>query len=229
MLVVIPKLILPPPTNNMNFLEQLQSTHGDQVAQQLTSRFGLDPAKAAQVLPRMAPFVLGGVQAKMKDEMDEESADAVLGQHGNEDALEDLHGHFERSHQNQASNPKDVLGGLFGQQAPQAQTAMAQQLGVSPDMISKILPVIAPLILGAVMNKMKSGRGLPNTGATAPGGGGTMDILGTILGQQGGGSGGNILGSVLGSVMGGGGQGGGLAQKAGCLSSILGGLLGGRK
>lgn len=213
----------------MNFLEQLQNAHGDQVAQQLTSRFGLDPAKAAQVLPRMAPFVLGGVQAKMRSEMDEETAETVLHEHGDDSALDDLDSHFGRAQQNQAATTKDMLGGLFGQQAPQAQAAMAKQLGVSPDMIAKILPVIAPLILGAVMNKMKGGRGLPNTGATAPGGGGTMDILGTILGQQGGGSGGNILGSVLGSVLGGGGQRGGLAQKAGCLTSILGGLLRGRK
>lgn len=216
----------------MNFIEQLQATHGEQIAQQLTSRFGLDPAKAAQVLPRMAPFVLGGVQTQMQHEQDEASVQQVLDTHADESALDDVGGHFERAGQAVSGSAQDTLGGLFGHQAPQAQTAMAQQLGVSPDMIAKILPVIAPLILGAVMNRMKSGGGASASSGQAgsAAGGGPMDILGGILGQQGGGAGGNILGSVLGSVLGGSGAaGGGLAQKAGCLSALLGGLAGGKK
>ena len=88
--------------------------------------------------------------------------------------------------------------------------------------------VLAPLILGAVMNKMKSGGAASPQGRQGSPGGGGMDMLGSILGQSGGSE---VAGSLLGSVLGGGGAnaGGGLSSKAGCHSSILGGLLGGRK
>jgi hypothetical protein len=216
----------------MNFLEQLQQQYGPQVAQQLSSRFGLNPEQAEAVLPRMAPFVLGGVQAQMQHDTDEENAQRVLQSHADESGLDDVDGYFERSAQTEA-DPEEKLNGLFGHHAPQAKEAMAKQLGVSPDLIAKILPVIAPLILGAVMNKMKNPGSAGGPGNS--GGGGGMDILGSILGQAGGsrgGAGGDLLSTILGQVMsGGGGAGatGGLAQKAGCLSAILGGLLKGKR
>jgi hypothetical protein len=93
---------------------------------------------------------------------------------------------------------------------------MAKQLGVSPDMLGKILPVLAPLILGAITKNTRGVGRDPNSG------GGIGDILGSVLGGAGG-------GDILGSVLGGAGAGGGAQQKAGCLSAILGGLLGGGK
>jgi hypothetical protein len=214
----------------MNFLEELQAKYGPQVASQLASRFGIDPEKAADILPRMAPFVLGGVQAQMQHPEDHASANSVLESHADETALDDVDGHFERVAQ-QTAVSNDTLSGLFGNNAPAAQQAMANQLGVSGDTIAKILPVLAPMILGAVMSKMKGGQGqAPQAQGGGGGGGGAMDILGSILGQQGGG--GNILGSVLGSVLGGGNSGpggGGLASKAGCITSILGMLLKAKK
>ncbi len=209
----------------MNFLEELQAKYGQQVAQQVTAKFGLDPAQAADILPRMAPYVLGGVQSQMAHPEDHQSAQRVLESQADESALEDVEGHFDRT----SAQSNDSLAGLFGDHAPAAHEAMAHQLGVSKDMIGKLLPVLAPLILGQVMSKMKSG----GRSSSAGGGGGAMEVLGAILGQQGGGS--NILGSVLGSVLGGGGNtsgggntGGGLANKAGCISMILGRLLGGK-
>ncbi len=209
----------------MNFLEELQAKYGPQVAAQVSSRFGIDPEKAADILPRMAPFVLGGVQAQMQHPEDHASAQGVLESHADESSLDDVDGHFERAAQ-QTAVSNDTLSGLFGHHAPAAQQAMANQLGVSGDTIAKLLPILAPIILGSVMSKMKGGQA---QGQPSQGGGG-MDILGAILGQQG--SGGNILGSVLGSVLGGGNSnsgGGGLASKAGCITSILGMLLKAKK
>lgn len=212
----------------MDFLKQLQDQYGSQVAQQLSSRFGIDPEKAEGLLPRMAPFVLGGVQSQMKDPTDAESAKQILETHADESALDDMDGHFERAQQGGSS--QDTLSGLFGNQAPAAQQAMANQLGVSSDMIAKILPVLAPIILGAVMSKVKGAGAQDASDPNAPqtGAGGGMDILGSIL-SQGGGNGG--LAGILGSVMGGatGGTGGGLSQKAGCIAAILGGLLKGKR
>jgi hypothetical protein len=216
----------------MDFLEQLKQQYGPQVAQQLSSRYGIDPEKAADILPRMAPFVLGGVQSQMQHGEDVDSAHRVLNDHADESSLEDVDAHFERAHQAEVAS-NDTLAGLFGNKAPAAQAAMANQLGVSGDMIAKLLPVLAPIILGAVMNKMKSGAAQEND--QSPSGGGGMDILGSILGQVGGGSGssGGGIGDILGSVLGGGGAsaggGGDLSQKAGCLSAILGGLLKGKR
>lgn len=213
----------------MNFIEQLQSQVGPQVAQQLTNRFGIDPEKAQDILPKMAPFVLGGLHSQMQGPDDADSAGAVLNNHGDENAYDDVDGHFDRADQ-QEQDPQSVLGGLFGQHSTAASTTMANQLGISTDMLAKILPVIAPIILGAVMKKVK-GASQEAPDADGPQRDGGMDILSSILGQSGASGGlGSILGSVLGGAGGSGaaGQGGGLANKAGCLSMVL-GMLGGKK
>jgi hypothetical protein len=197
----------------MNIMDILGGQLGDQVGEQLQTRFGIPAEKAKEILPKMAPFVLKGVQDKvLSSNGDLSAAHKVLEDHGDEDAVDDVAGHFDRVEQS-GGGLTDALGGLLG--GGGGQQAMASQLGVSSDMLGKMLPVLAPLILGAVT------KNTAGVGKNPQSGGGLGAILGSVLG---GGAGSGILGQVAGQVLSGGG-----ANKAGCLSAILGGLLGGKK
>lgn len=186
----------------MNFLDELIREQGGDVQQQLTSELGLSPEQAAGVLPKVGPLVLGG----LKRQMDSHGA-----------------GHVE----NLANNFSAAdLGGLLGGRQEEANAHLAQHLGISGSTAAKIIPMLAPIILGALLKKGGSG------GAPSAGGGG-LGGLGSILDRNGDGS---ILDDLAGIFMGGragqpGGAGGmgGMANKAGCLSAILGGLLKGRR
>ena len=102
-----------------------------------------------------------------------------------------------------------LLGGLFGSKDVSRQVAghAAQQSGLDPALLKKMLPILAMLI-GGHMAKRAGGQ---------PGGLG--GVLGSVLGGMAGGQGGGGLGGGLG-----GGSGGGLG---GGLGSVLGGALGG--
>lgn len=92
------------------------------------------------------------------------------------------------------------------------------------DLIKRLLPILAPIVLAYIGKQLTqksaapAGGGAPQTHAAPSGGLG--DVLGGILGGAGGG-GNNPLGSILGSVLGG--------NQGNAIGEILGGLLGGKK
>ena len=77
----------------------------------------------------------------------------------------------------------------------------------SGDLIKKLLPILAPIVLAYIGKQLTKGSAPARSSRRRrqSGGGGLGDILGSILGGAGGGGGGNNpLGSILGSVIGGG-------------------------
>ena len=94
------------------------------------------------------------------------------------------------------------------------------------DLIKKLLPILAPIVLAYIGRQLTQKSAAPAGGgatqAQAAPSGGLGEVLGSILGGAGGGGGNNPLGSILGSVLGGGGQ-------SNAIGEILGGLLGGKK
>ena len=91
------------------------------------------------------------------------------------------------------------------------------------DLIKKLLPILAPIVLAYIGKQFTQGQcrtGRPAAaGPGRAGGGGLGDVLGSILGgARAVAAGNNPLGSILGSVLGG--------QQGGAIGDILGGLLG---
>jgi hypothetical protein len=119
-----------------------------------------------------------------------------------------------------------AIAQLFGSGSAAGQVAQiaARDAGLRPDILARLLPVLASVVLGG-LSKSLNNQGLgPILGQIASGGG-----LGSILGQLGGATtaspaqqGGGGLGGLLGALLGGGKQGGG-----GLLGGLLGALLGG--
>ena len=103
---------------------------------------------------------------------------------------------------------------------------MANQLGISGAAASKLIPMLAPIIIGMLMKK---GGGAAEGQAGAGGASGGLGGMAAILDRNGDGS---ILDDLSGLISKGGvgdllATGG--ANKSGCLGAILGGLLGGKK
>lgn len=196
----------------MSFINELLQEHGSEVEQQLTSQLGLTPQQAASVLPQVAPLILGGLKQNLVNH-GPEHVESHLQQFGATD-FSDI-GAVLRGGQAGGMD----LGGLLGGKSDQATQHVAQKLGISAGMAAKIIPMVAPLIIGMLMKKGRS----PGTGGGQTGGGGGGGLI-SILDRDGDGS---II-DDLGSMITGGGSGPG-ANKAGCLSAILGGLLRGKR
>ena len=183
----------------MNLDDILGQLPVDQIAAQL----GVDPDTARSAVDHALPALVSGMQANAQDEAGAASLATALSQHDN--GLADA-----------------LLGGSTGLDAvdtadgDQVVSQLAGASGVGSGLMSKILPMLAPIVMSMIAKRIFGGGAQQGSG-----GGGLGDVLGNVLGGGQQSSGGGGLGDVLGSVLGGG------QSSGGGLGSILGSVLGG--
>lgn len=190
----------------MGFLDDLYREHGNTVQDQMSSGYGLSREQAAQILPQVAPIILGGLKRRAEQQSPQSVEDEIV---------RILRGGTASTPQGTQPQPGAQGGGMridpsviFGSQRGEAERVIAGRLGLTPEMTAKVLPMLIPVVLGALS---KAGNA-PRQGGQSQGGG-----IASILDQNGDGS---IMDDL--ARMGGGG-----AKAGGCLSALLGGVLGG--
>ena len=186
----------------------------DQIARQV----GGSPDQVRAAVRQLTPAVTRGIQRQAGSQDGLGALLEMLQSGGHQQNLGNPAAYGQASTIN-AGN--DVLGQIFGSKEVSRQVAgrISEQSGLGPDLLKKLLPIVASLVMGSLArNAMGGGQ--------AQGGGGVGDILGSVLGGQqaapggmGGGAGGG-LGDLLGSVLGGG-QGQAQAPSGGGLGGML--------
>ena len=195
----------------MGFLDDLYRDHGRTVEDQLSSQYGLSREDAARVLPQVAPVILGGLKRRAEQQGQNPK---VL----EDDLLRILRGGGSHSPSSSPSAPQTIDPSvIFGSKRGQAEQVIAGRMGLSPELTAKVLPMLIPVVLGALS---KAGNSSSQSHASTPssGPGGSLGGLSAILDQNGDGS----IMDDLARLSGG-------AKSGGCLSALLGGLLGGGK
>ena len=185
----------------------------------IASKLGADQGEVNQAIQTLVPTLLGTLQENVQaDDIDSIQLEKTVIAEGEGDVLtggvdvETL----------DLSQGNQMIASLFGgNDTNQVASALAGAGAGGGDLIKRLLPMLAPIVL-AYVGKQFQQRSAGADAQAAPGGG-MADILGSILGGAagGGGAGNNPLGSILGSVLGGG--------QGGALGNILGGLLRGGK
>jgi hypothetical protein len=195
--------------------------------QQIAAQLGADEGEVTNVIHTLVPTLLGSVQHNVQSgDIDSSKLESAVTTQAASGLLD---GGVSVDQVDQNEGNKLVANIFGGNDSNQVASALSGGGVGSSDLIKKLLPILAPIVL-AYIGKQLTNRG----GAAAPaqpqaqasGGGGIGDVLGSILGGAGGGGGNNALGSILGSVLGGG---GGQGASGNVLGDILGGLLGGKK
>ncbi len=181
---------------------------------QLAAQLGADPEEVKRASRQSVGALVGGMQANAKDPGGAASLTEALGQHSGDalDGLTDV-GRID------ADDGDKIVGHVFGDQ----RDAVVSQLGGSGGggIFAKLLPMLAPLVMGWLAKSMSGGGGREAPGGDA-GGGGLGDMLGGLVGGGEGGAGG--LSDMLGGLLGGGSGGG---EGGSDITDMLGGLLGG--
>ncbi|MCY7271303.1 MAG: DUF937 domain-containing protein [Sphingomonas bacterium] len=146
----------------------------------------------------MLPAVLGGMQNQAQaSPQGIGGLGAILGSLGGGGLLANVLGQTPTD----VSQGNDVLGQIFGNKDTSRAVAAdaSQQSGVSPDLLRKMLPIVAMLVAGYLAKRAGAGQqpgeqvdGRPSAG------GGLGDLLGELLGGGAGGkAGSNPLRSIL--------------------------------
>ncbi len=187
----------------------------------IASKLGADQGEVTQAIQTLVPTLLGTLQENVQaDDIDSVQLEKTVIAEGQTDLLEGGV-NVDQLDENQGNQ---MIASLFGgNDTNQVASALAGGGAPGGDLIKRLLPMLAPIVLAYVGKQFSQRQAGAGAGAQAAPGGGMGDLLGSILGGAAGGApaANNPLGSILGSVLGGG--------QGGALGNILGGLLrGGR-
>jgi len=186
-----------------SFIDELMQNLGPEVSKELSKSLGINKKTAAQLIPQVAPLILGGLKKQKDERGGAPRIDHILNKYGSDSALDHIGDLFAEKARDQ--NPDPRLGGLLGDSGVQAANTLANQFKLDSNVAMKLIPMLAPIVLGALTRKRdKEGAGSSGIASLLDqdGDGSVLDdVAGFLLGGGGGARGGG-LGSLLGSLFG---------------------------
>ena len=186
--------------------------------QEIASKLGVDEGEVNSAVKTLVPALVGGIQQNVQaDDIDSSKLESDVAQQGASGLLD---GGVSVDQVDAKAGDQFIARIFGGNDSNAVASALAGGGAGNSDLIKKLLPILAPIVLAYIGKQLTKGSAPAQPQAQAAGGGGLGDVLGSILGGAGGG-GNNPLGSILGSVLGG--------NQGNAIGSILGGLLGGKK
>jgi hypothetical protein len=165
----------------------------------LAGQLGVDDATAEAAVREALPALVGGMQVNAADPVGEASLAGALDNH----SPKLIDGGVNLDEVDTGDGQK-IVDHVFGDNTGAVVQTLGGNLGDNGDLIKKLLPILAPIVLSYLSQRM-SGGAAQQSGA----GGGLTDLLGSVLGGMTGGeggqqsSGGSIL-DMLGGLLGGG-------------------------
>lgn len=168
--------------------------------QSMARELGVSEDQAASGAEALIPAILGGFKKQAQAQPTGlEGLGGLLGQLGGGGLLDQV----LAPQRTDVSRGNDVLGQIFGSKDVSRTVAQnaASQSGLDPDLLRKMLPMLAMLVAGFMAKQPGSGAAAP---AAAPSGGALGDLLGGLLGGGAAAPGGAMPGSAapgLGSLL----------------------------
>jgi hypothetical protein len=180
----------------MGLADMLLGAHGGGATDLLARRFGISPEQATSAVSALAPALASGIQQHAASEGGLQSLLGALlgGQH--QQYVEDAEA---VNRPDTVADGNAILGHVLGSKDVSRQVAAqaSQQTGLGADLLKQMLPVVAAMTMG-VLSKQTADQ----SGNQAPGGGGMLGTLGSLLGGGQGSSPTGALMGILGRLMG---------------------------
>ena len=188
------------------FIDEFMKSYGPEVTRQMSSNLNVDQGTVQKLIPMLAPLIISGLKVQKDTQGGDARVDHILNKYGDPSVLNNIKDLISTKTQSQTVDPN--LGGLLGANGGlQAAQTLAKSLNIDASTIMKMIPALAPLLLGALSKKRDTG-------------GAGISGIGSLLDADGDGS---ILDDVAGFLMKGG-SATGTTRGKGILGSLLGGL-----
>lgn len=148
-----------------NLVDGIMDQLGPAGVAQIAKSLGVDEKVMGPAVAAAIPAILGGMANNARQPAGAESLSSALDEHNPSifDALGGLLGG--------GGDGAAILGHVFGQRQSNVEQNLAGQSGLNLDIVMKLLPILAPLVMG-YLSKEKQSRGLDAGG------------LGAVLGQE---------------------------------------------
>jgi len=196
----------------MNMLDTLLGGQADGIVRQMGQQFGLDESQVSSAIGALLPALAAGIS---QNAANPSGLDALLGALGSGRHTQYVDDIQNLGRAETIDDGNGILGHILGSKDVSREVARqaSAQSGVGADILKKMLPVLATVLMGALAKGQLGGGGSQldrGQGQVAQAGGGSiLDMLGPLLGGGAGSGGGgglvsDILGGVLGKMLGGG-------------------------
>ena len=150
-----------------DLLEGILSQLGGDGVSQIAGALGVDESQTSSAVGLALPAILGGMANNTKQADGAQSLSTALDDHD-----DDIFGHLGNLLGGGGSDDgAGIIGHVLGQKQPAVEQNLAQQSGLDLGMIKKLLPILAPLVMGYLSRQKKQN----NMGASD---------IGSMLGQE---------------------------------------------
>lgn len=192
----------------LNIGELLNQSIGQNEVEQISSQLGEDPQTTGNAISAALPLLLGGLSQNASSEAGASNLMSALDRDHDGSIMDDLAGYLGSSSSGQGGS---ILGHIFGGQQGAIQQGVSQASGMDMSKVAMLLPMLAPIVMGALGRARQSGQvdqgslaGMLGQGQASLGGGeGLMGALSQILDQNHDGSMVDDVGGLLGGLLGG--------------------------
>ncbi len=209
-----------------SLLTGLAQQFGGDTIGQLAGLVGADQEQTGRAVAAALPMLLGSMTGAAKDSSDANALFGALSNDHDGSILDMLGPLLSGGYASRAlgADGGRILGHILGNKQPAVEQTVAKSAGIDASLVKKLLPILAPIVMGYLGRRLRSG-GLDAGGLGAilggereqvkkqdPGLGGIFDILGGGSKQDDGDGGlmdmaGDLLGSsagkaILGQILG---------------------------
>ena len=181
----------------MNILDVVMSSGNGAAVRQLGSQLGLSEAQTASALAALLPALTGGVQRNIQSQDGLAGLASALSSGKHTRYVEDPTAMAELG---TVDDGNKILGHVLGSKEASREVASraAAQTGIGADVLKRMLPLVATLMMGAFSQRTGQGGSL----GTAAGPGGLIGMLGGLLDQDRDGSVLDDIGGMMGRTFG---------------------------
>jgi|SRR5690606_4225263 len=166
-----------------NILDLINGNLGKEVVDGISRNTDASAEQTQAVVSNALPALLGALQNNASSGNGAQGILSAIGSKHDGSILDNLSGFLGNS---DTSDGNGILGHMLGDKRGALEQAISGKTGVSSGTVSKILAMLAPIVMGYL--------GKQSRNSNVSDGGGLSDLLGGMLGGQ---SGGDILGGML--------------------------------
>jgi hypothetical protein len=161
---------------------------------EIAKKLGIDEKAAKSAVSTVLPTIVAGLSANASDSEGAAKLEKTLTKHTEKSTkIDDI----------DEEDGKKIVNHVFGSKKAAVEEAAADKANVTSDIIAKILPIVAPIVLAWLAQKFLGGsseKTETKSATPAESSGGIGDILGGLVGSK---EGQDMLGGLLGGLLGG--------------------------
>jgi len=157
----------------------------------VAAKLGISEKEARSAVQTALPAIVAGLSANASSAEGAASLEKALGKHTTKSTRVD---------EVDEEDGKKIVSHVFGSKKEAVEEAAAGKADVTKDIIAKILPIVAPIVLAWLAQKFLGGDKAESKADSKDSSGGIGDILGGLVGSK---QGQDMLGGLLGGLLGG--------------------------